>query len=82
MGTINKAIVTTVVFRLSTSEEDDPRFVTLRYDSEGAGRFLVLENHIDNCQMFFHGPEDLELIATKARELWEQGRIYVDAEGW
>ena len=68
------------------SEKDDVRFLRLRYDSEGAGRFLVLTDENDYNSKGVHitlaSPEDLRILYEAAKELWEQGSIYDPTEDW
>ncbi len=82
MGSIIKRTVTEVTFMENTSRDDDVRVITLRLENEGAGRFLVLSNGVQGCQMYFHDPEDLRVIYETASQLWAQGDVVVpgDAE--
>lgn len=82
MGSIVKRTVTEVTFMENTSRDDDVRVITLRLENEGAGRFFVLSNGAQNCQMYFHDPEDIRVIYETACQLWAQGDIAVpgDAE--
>jgi hypothetical protein len=64
----------------STSSDDDVRAITLRYESEGSGRFLVLSNGNNGGEMYFNHPEDLGALYQTALELWSQGDIVVKGE--
>ena len=80
---IAKKVVTEVTFRESTSTTDDLRYFKLKYDSEGAGRFFVLtDNEKDGLEIYLSHPDDFKLMWETAKEMWEQGSIYAEAEGF
>ena len=80
---IAKKVVTEVTFRESTSTTDDIRYFKLRYESEGAGRFFALtDDEKDGVAIYLHHPDDFKLMWETAKELWEQGSIYAESEGF
>ena len=80
---IAKKVVTEVTFRESTSTTDDIRYFKLKYESEGAGRFFVLTDDAnDGVAIYLNHPDDFKMIWEAAKELWEQGSIYADSEGF
>ncbi len=80
MSRLVKRTVTEVTFMESTSSVDDVRAITLRYESEGSGRFLVLSNGSTGGEMYFNHPDDLRALYQTAKELWSQGDIVVKGE--
>lgn len=64
----------------SISTDQDVRAITLRYESEGCGRFLVLSNGKDGGEMYFNHPDDIGALYQTAKELWSQGDIVVCGE--
>lgn len=78
-----KKIITEVTFRECTSEPDDLRVIKLAYESEGAGRYLVLsDGGYSGFEVHLHHPDDFRLLWETAKELWEQGSIYAESEDW
>ncbi len=73
MGRLVKQSVTEVTFMDHMSHPDDVRCITLRIDSEGGGRFLVLSNQQKTSEIFLHTIEDLRLIYETAKRMWDQG---------
>lgn len=86
MGALIKKVITEVTFRDSVGSEGDIRYLKLRLDSEGAGRFFVLSSESDfddkGEKLYFNSPDDLKLLYETAKEMWDQGSIYLDEEGW
>lgn len=80
MGSIVKRTVTEVTFMENTSSDDDIRAITLRLESEGSGRYLVLSNGRQGCEMYLHGPDDLRVIYETACQLWAQGDVMVPGD--
>ena len=86
MGSIVKKVLTEFTFRDSVSCEGDIRYLKLKIDTEGCGRFLVLsdESNFDGKgrEFCFSSPEDLKILYEAAKELYDQGSIYLDSEDW
>lgn len=86
MGRLVKKVVTEVTFRENVSEQGDVRYLKLRYDSEGAGRYFVLtdESNFDGrgCEIHLSHPDDFLMLYEAAKEIWDQGSIYVEDENW
>lgn len=80
MGSIVKRTVTEVTFMENTSSDDDIRAITLRLESEGSGRYLVLSNGRQGCEIYLHGPDDLRVIYETACQLWAQGDVMVPGD--
>ena len=80
MSKLTKATVTEVVFMENISSSDDPRALTLRYESEGAGMFFILSTGTPGSEMYFNSPDDLKLIYETALTLRRQGDISVLGE--
>ena len=79
---LTKCTVTEVTFMLDTSTVDDIRYLKMKIDSEGGGRWIAIGDEFCKGEMTFGHPDDLQMLADKAKELWEQGPIYCDNEGW
>lgn len=86
MKTLVKKIVTQITFRENVSDKDDIRYLRLRYDSEGAGRYFVLTDESDfdgrGNEIHLSSPEDFLMLYEAATEMWEQGSIYVEGDDW
>ena len=59
----------------SLSSSDDIRYVTLRVSSEGAGRFIELDDQTGKNTLTFYSPDDLMRLAETARQMWAQGDV-------
>ena len=85
MGALIKRVITEVTFRDSVGSEGNIRYLKLRLDSEGAGRFFVLSSESDfddkGKKLYVSSPDDLKLLYETAKEMWDQGSIYLDEEG-
>lgn len=84
MGSLVKKLITTITFRDSVSSSDDIRFLRLRIDDEGCGRFFVLTDESEGCtksgtEIYLHSPEDFKKLYEAAQELWDQGELYFDS---
>jgi hypothetical protein len=75
MGSIIKRTVTEVAFMENVSSCDDIRVITLRLESEGAGRFLILSNGRPGSETYLNSPDDLRVIYETASQLWSQGDV-------
>lgn len=86
MGALIKRVITEVTFRDSVGSEGNIRYLKLRLDSEGAGRFFVLSSESDfddkGKKLYVSSLDDLKLLYETAKEMWDQGSIYLDEEGW
>ena len=78
---ITKKLITEMTLRRDISTPDDVRFFKVLVDSEGAGRWLNLKDHTDQC-LFFHHPDEILAVYEAAKQLWEQGSIYAESEDW
>ncbi|MGH2437500.1 MAG: hypothetical protein ACRDFA_10945 [bacterium] len=81
MSNLIKRLITTFTFRDGLSSKDEVRFLRLRLDSEGAGRFFVLTDECEGCEkkgceIYFNTPDDVKMLWEAAREMWEQGALY------
>lgn len=86
MSTLVKKVVTQVTFRTNVSHTDDVRYLRLRYDSEGAGRYFVLTDERDfdgkGAEIHLQHPDDFKMLYEAAKEMWDQGSIYVEGDDW
>lgn len=86
MNTLIKKVVTQVTFRENMSEASDVRYLRLRYDSEGAGRYFVLTDESDldgkGNEIHLSSPEDFRVLYEAAKEMWDQGSIYCEGDDW
>ncbi len=84
MPTLIKKVITQVTFRENLSDKDDIRYLRLRYESEGAGRYFVLtdESEGKGNEIILSSPEDFKMLYEAALEMWAQGSIYCEGGGW
>jgi hypothetical protein len=75
MGFLTKRTVSEVTFMDSLSSSDDIRYVTLKVRSEGAGRFIELDDQTGKCTLTFYHPDDLLRLAETAKQMWAQGDV-------
>jgi hypothetical protein len=75
MGSIIKRTVTEVTFMENTSSNEDMQAITLRLESEGAGRFLIISNGRPGGEMYLNSLDDLRIIYETACQLWNQGDV-------
>lgn len=80
MGNLVKQTVTEITFMDSLSDEYDVRSFTLKYGSEGTGRYFELSDGKDT--FYFHSPKDFKKLYKASKKLWKQGHIHAKAKGW
>ncbi len=79
MGFIKSRYVSEVTFVDSLSTDDDLRDLTLRIETEGAGKYLKLSNGLQGGDIWFYHPDDLKRLYETAVQLWAQGDAISDS---
>ncbi len=84
MKTLIKKVITQVTFRSNLSDPNNIRYLKLRYDSEGAGRYFVLTDETDyngkGNEIHLNSPDDFKMLYEAAKEMWDQGSIYCEGK--
>lgn len=85
MKSLIKKTVTEMTFMEQVSEVSNMRYLKLRYDSEGAGRYFELSDETNfngnGNVILLSSSDDFLMLYEAAKEMEDQGSIYVEHDG-